>query len=94
MATEHIWKFLDHYGRSSGSATLQGEYEAGPLVSNEVFESRGAVRRGILDCERDTLGLSEQIKIVCDAEVPQEVVQLGDEEPRHEKASRLVAQTR
>jgi hypothetical protein len=59
-----------------------------------VFESRRVVRCDILDGERDTPGLSEQIKVVCDAEVPQEVVQLGDEEPRREEVNGLVTQTR
>jgi len=59
-----------------------------------VFESRGVVHRDILGRERDTLGWSEQIEIVRDAEVSQEVVQLGDEEARREEVSGLVAQTR
>ena len=50
------------------------------------------MRLDILDCERGTPGLSEQIKIVRSAEVPQEVVQLGEEEHRREETNALPVQ--
>lgn len=61
---------------------------------HEVLEARGAVRGDVLHGERDAPGLPEEVKVVRDAEVPQEVVQLGDEEGRRDEARRLVAQTR
>ena len=66
----------------------------GPAGKHEVLKAHGAVRRDVLDSERDAPGLPEQIKVVRDAEVPQEVVQLGDEERRREEARGLVAQPR
>ena len=62
---------------------------------HEVLEARGTVRGDVLDGERDAPGLPEEVKVVRDAEVPQEVVQLGDEERRRDgEARRLVAQAR
>ena len=40
---------------------------------------------------RDDPRLPEQVKVAADAEVPDEVVQLGDEERRREKFRGLVA---
>ena len=94
MATKHVLEIPRPLCAQARECLPPERVRRRPAGEHEVLESRGVVRGDVLDCERDAPGLSEQVEIACDAEVPQEVVQLGDEERRREEVRGLVAQPR
>ena len=65
---------------------------SGAIREDEVLEPLRAVCRDVLYGECDAPGLPEQVKVALDFEMPDEVVQLGDEECGREKVRWLVAQ--